>query len=384
MKALRLILKTKGFFAPAFLFLSLNLCVGTWAVAIPQLKTKIGFSESQLGIGILFLGLGTFIMLFLAPKLINFMGLGKICLYASLGVCISFIFPFLAENYILLCLSLFILGLSTGLTDIGMNTLVSQIEQDYRVNIMSASHGFFSLGGVLSGGLGALCLSQFTIIPLAYVLALAAVLIALNIYLARFYFKIDLDHSDTPSFDLSYIRPLLVLLVVGFICMAAEGAVADWSALYLNDVSQADPIWLAFGFLSFSVFMTLGRFLGDNLSDRFGSYKVLYIGLLLSIFGYVFVLLKFTFWSVLGFGLIGFGLSVVIPELFRISGQYKQLEKSRAISLVAGAGYIGFLIGPVLLGFIAEETNLWWSFLCMMLIVFGALLYSYVGKKPTH
>jgi MFS family permease len=164
--------------------------------------------------------------------------------------------------------------------------------------------------------------------------------------------------------------------------MAAEGAVADWSALYLKDISKAEPMWLAFGFLSFSVFMTLGRFLGDNLSDRFGSYKVLYIGLLVSIFGYVSVLLKTTFWSVLGFGLIGFGLSVVIPELFRISGQYKNLEKSRAISLVAGAGYIGFLIGPVLFGLIAEETDLWWSFLCVMIVVFGALLFSFFGKKP--
>jgi MFS family permease len=384
MKALSLILKTKKFFAPAFLFLSLNLCVGTWAVGIPQIKSNIQFSESELGVAILFLGLGTFVMLFLAPKLINIIGLGKTCLYASLLVCVSFVFPFIANTYIMLCLSLFILGLSTGLTDIGMNTLVSQTEQDYKVNIMSASHGFFSLGGVISGALGAFCLSEFTIIPLGFVVVLALLLILLNLYFAKFYLKTNLEHSENPSFDFSYIKPLLVLLVVGFICMAAEGAVADWSALYLRDVSKAEPVWFAFGFLSFSVFMTLGRFLGDNLSDKFGSYKVLYIGLLGSIIGYIFVLLKSTIWSVLGFGLIGFGLSVVIPELFRISGQYKQLEKSRAISLVAGAGYIGFLIGPVLFGFIAEETDLWWSFLCMMIVVFGALVYSYLGKKPTH
>lgn len=382
MKALGLILKTKGFFAPAFLFLSLNLCVGTWAVGIPQIKTNIKFTESELGIAILFLGLGTFIMLFLAPKLINAIGLGKTCLYASLGVCVSFMFPFLAESYILLCFSLFILGLGAGLTDIAMNTLVSQIEQDFDVSIMSASHGFFSLGGVVSGGLGALCLSQFSLIPLGYVFGLAFVLILLNIYFAKFYFKIDLDHSDTPSFDFSYVKPLLVLLIVGFICMAAEGAVADWSALYLKDVSEADPIWLAFGFLSFSIFMTLGRFLGDNLSDKIGSYNILYVGLLVSIFGYILILLKTTFWSILGFGLIGLGLSVVIPELFRISGKYKHLEKSRAISLVAGAGYVGFLIGPVLFGFIAEETDLWWSFLCVMTTVFAALVFSFFSRKP--
>lgn len=383
MKALRLILKSKLFFAPAFLFLSLNLCVGTWAVSIPQIKAKIGFSESALGIAILCFGLGTFAMLFLAPKLVQRFGLSRICLVSVLGVCVCTALPFLAFNYFLLCISLFILGLFTGLIDIGMNTLVSQIEQDYQVNIMSANHGFFSLGGVLSGGLGALCLSQFDIVPLSVVIGLAVLLMILNLYLFKFYSTIDVEKTESKAFDLSYLKPLFLLLVVGFICMGAEGAVTDWSALYLRDISNAKPVWLAVGFLSFSIFMTLGRFLGDHLSDQFGSYKVLYMGLLLSLFGYVAVLLKSTFWSILGFGLIGFGLSVVIPELFRISGQYKHLEKSRAISLVAGAGYIGFLIGPVLYGFIAEATNLWWSFLSMFVIVLGVLVLIFFGKKPS-
>lgn len=383
MKALRLILKSKLFFAPAFLFLSLNLCVGTWAVSIPQIKAKIGFSESALGIAILCFGLGTFAMLFLAPKLVQRFGLSRICLVSVLGVCVCTVLPFLAFNYFLLCISLFILGLFTGLIDIGMNTLVSQIEQDYQVNIMSANHGFFSLGGVLSGGLGALCLSQFDIVPLSVVIGLAVLLMILNLYLFKFYSTIDVEKTESKAFDLSYLKPLFLLLVVGFICMGAEGAVTDWSALYLRDISNAKPVWLAVGFLSFSIFMTLGRFLGDHLSDQFGSYKVLYMGLLLSLFGYVAVLLKSTFWSILGFGLIGFGLSVVIPELFRISGQYKHLEKSRAISLVAGAGYIGFLIGPVLYGFIAEATNLWWSFLSMFVIVLGVLVLIFFGKKPS-
>lgn len=382
MKALRLILKSKLFFASAFLFLSLNLCVGTWAVSIPQIKAKIGFSESALGIAILCFGLGTFAMLFLAPKLVQRFGLSRICLVSVLGVCVCTVLPFLAFNYFLLCISLFILGLFTGLIDIGMNTLVSQIEQDYQVNIMSANHGFFSLGGVLSGGLGALCLSQFDIVPLSVVIGLAILLMILNLYLFKFYSTIDVEKTESKAFDLSYLKPLFLLLVVGFICMGAEGAVTDWSALYLRDISNAKPVWLAVGFLSFSIFMTLGRFLGDHLSDQFGSYKVLYMGLLLSLFGYVAVLLKSTFWSILGFGLIGFGLSVVIPELFRISGQYKHLEKSRAISLVAGAGYIGFLIGPVLYGFIAEATNLWWSFLSMFVIVLGVLVLIFFGKKP--
>jgi MFS family permease len=383
MKALVLILKSKLFFAPAFLFLTLNLCVGTWAVSIPQIKAEIGFSESELGLAILCFGLGTFFMLFLTPIVIQRLGLPQVCIIAVTGVCFASILPFLAISYIMLCLFLFVLGIFTGLIDIAMNTIVSQIEQDYQVNIMSANHGFFSLGGVVSGGLGALCLSQFEVVPLWYVVSLSVLLAILNLYLFRFYNGINIAKSESNSFDFSYLKPLFMLLVVGFICMGAEGAVADWSALYLKDISKAEPVWLAVGFLSFSVFMTLGRFLGDNLSDRFGSYKVVYIGLTVSLLGYTAVLLKSAFWSILGFGLIGLGLSVVIPELFRISGQYKHLEKSRAISLVAGAGYIGFLIGPVVYGFIAEVTDLWWSFLSMSVMVFLVLAMIFFAKKPS-
>ncbi len=382
MKALSLILKSKVFFAPAFIFLTLNLCVGTWAVSIPQIQSKIGFSESELGIAILCFGLGTFIMLVSAPLLIKNLGLGKACIIGIILVCLSFLGPYLASTHITLCFVLFLLGLSTGFTDIGMNTLVSQLEQVYEINIMSANHGFFSLGGVVSGGIGALCMAYFEVIPLSYVVILSLLVLILNLYFSKFYIKIDLDHNTSPSFDFSYIKPLFVLLLIGFICMAAEGAVADWSALYLRDISKAKPFWLAIGFLSFSIFMTLGRFLGDSISNNHGSKKVLVFGIATSLIGFILILVKTTLWTIFGFGLVGLGLSVVVPELFRIGGRYKYLEKSRAIALMAGSGYIGFLVGPVLLGFVADFTNLWWSFVLVLALVFSTLVLSLFYKLP--
>lgn len=382
MKALGLILKSKYFFAPAFIFLTLNLCVGTWAVSIPQIKEKIGFSEAELGLAILFFGLGTFVMLATAPILIKKISLGKACLLGIILVCLSFLGPYIVSTYFALCMALFILGLSTGFTDIGMNTLVSQIEHIHQVNIMSASHGFFSLGGVLSGGLGAICMTKFGEIPFTYVLILCILVLILNVYFSRFYIKVDIEHSDSPSFDFSYIKPLFVLLFIGLICMGAEGAVADWSALYLKDISKAEPFWWAVGFLLFSVFMTLGRFLGDAFSDRHGSKKVLIFGLATSLVGFVLILLKTTGWSIFGFGLVGLGLSVIVPELFRMVGRYRYLDKSRAIALMAGSGYIGFLVGPVLFGFVADITNLWWSFVLVLVLVVTSLVISLFYKTP--
>ncbi|NBC57592.1 MAG: MFS transporter [Bacteroidetes bacterium] len=384
MKALGLILRSQYFFAPALIFLSLNLCVGTWAVSIPQIKSQIGFSEAALGIAILCFGFGTFVMILFSPKLIKHFGLGKACLIGIIAVCIAFLGPYLISTYIGLCLALFLLGLSTGFTDISMNTLVSQIESIQKVNIMSANHGFFSLGGVLSGGLGALCLSYFGEVPFWFVLGLSGLVLILNLYFSRSYTAINVEHSDSPSLDLGYIKPLFVLLIIGFICMAGEGAVADWSALYLEDISHAQPKWWAVGFFSFSIFMTLGRFLGDGICNRYGSKNVLTYGLFASVFGFGLILLKSTFWAIFGFCLVGLGLSVVVPELFRLGGRYPKLDKSRSISLIAGSGYIGFLIGPVLLGFIADFSDLWWSFILVLVLVLLSFIMSLFYKTPVE
>ena len=383
MKSLYIILQSKLFIGVAFLFLSLNLCVGTWAISIPQIKEKIGFSESELGIAILFFGLGTIFMLLTAPGIINKIGLGKACLLGAILISINLLLPFLVTTYTLLCVSLFILGVSTGFTDIGMNTLVSRVEQLYQVNIMSASHGFFSLGGVISGGLGALCVSYFGEVPFFYVFFLSFIVLLFNLFLSKNYIKIKLERADSTSFDFNYIKPLIVLLIIGFISMAAEGAVADWSALYLDNISHASSFLLALGFLSFSVFMMLGRFVGDAISQKIGSLNIVTVGLITSILGFFLVLSKGVTLSILGFGLVGLGLSVIIPELFRIGGNYPYIEKSRAISLIAGSGYLGFLLGPVLFGLIADLTNLWWSFLLISLLISISLIMILFYKSKS-
>ena len=124
--------------------------------------------------------------------------------------------------------------------------------------------------------------------------------------------------------------------------------------------------------------MTVGRFLGDGISARMGSIKLVGLGALIAACGYFLVLTQQTTWSIIGFALNGLGFSVIVPELFRIGGNVKGVDSSQGVAFIAGFGYIGFLLGPVILGFIAESASLNYSFmllLCMALLVFGITFF---------
>jgi fucose permease len=141
-------------------------------------------------------------------------------------------------------------------------------------------------------------------------------------------------------------------------------------------VTLAPEALIGAGFLAFSAAMTLGRFLGDGISQRIGSIKIVALGALIAIMGYVLVLSGNTILAITGFALNGLGFSVMVPELFRIGGNVKGVESSQGVAFIAGSGYSGFLIGPVILGFLAEEFTLktsFWALLGCAAMIFVAI-----------
>src|SRR5690606_6304579 len=194
-------------------------------------------------------------------------------------------------------------------------------------------------------------------------MALAAVIVLfMNYVFHKNYKNIKAVPIEKAPFSLKNFRPLLLLGLISFICMGSEGAVVDWSGLFLKEVSLAPETLWGTGFLGFSITMTLGRFLGDGISMKIGSVKIVGLGTLLSIFGFGLVLTTSTYMAIIGFGLVGLGFSVIIPELFRIGGKIKGVESSQGISFIAGTGYSGFLLGPVVMGFLADSASLELSF----------------------
>lgn len=378
MKSLRLILSHPRYFAPAWAFASLNILFGTWAIYIPSVKLKLGINNADLGIALFFLSLGVFTVLPIAAKIINRMGVGKATWYGVLLLCVSALFPFLAPDYYSLLAALFLFGMANGFLDISMNTLVTEIEKEDEEQFMSAAHGFFSLGGVLAG-LGSFIIVLLNSAITHMVLAVILVMVV-NLFFYTKYYHIKAAPIEKEPFSIKLFRPLLILGIVSFIVMGSEGAIVDWSALYLKEVSLAPEALWGLGFLAFSITMTLGRFFGDDISARLGSISIVTIGSIVAIFGYVLVLTSTTSLSILGFAFTGLGFSVVIPELFRIGGNIKGVASSQGVSFIAGMGYSGFLLAPPVLGFIAQNYSLKGSFVLLLLGAIVVLIATRVLK----
>ena len=296
-------------------------------------------------------------MITIAPKIILFLGVGRATAFGLFIFLGTFIIPFSANSYNLLCLSLFLVGAFSGFTDVAMNTLVTEIEKQDKVHMMSANHGFFSLGGFIGAGIGGFFLSE-SVIPLYHLLIVVTILFILNLLIVRSYFRISSNSDEEHSFQLKNFKPLIVLALLAFFVMASEGAIVDWSALYLEKVSMAKLAWIGLGYTAFSATMALGRFFGDGISNIFGSRAVVVGGSLLGILGFACVLFVSPILVIIGFGLVGLGLSVIIPELLRLAGKTKGVESSQGISFVSGVGFFGFLVGPVLLGYLADISSL--------------------------
>lgn len=247
---------------------------------------------------------------------------------------------------------------------------------------MSASHGFFSLGGVLAG-LGSFLIPVFN--DRAIHMGTAIVLVfAINLLFHNNYKKIVAAPIEKEPFSFKNFRPLLLLGIVSFIVMGSEGAIVDWSGLFLKEVSIApEALWGA-GFLGFQTLMTVGRFLGDAISSRIGSVKIVGIGSIIAILGYLLVLTTQTYLAIIGFGLTGLGFSVIVPELFRIGGNVKGVESSQGVAFIAGSGYSGFLLGPVILGFMAEKFSLNLTFIALLTCAVAVLFATLVLRRKKH
>ena len=379
MRSLRLILTNPRYFGPAWVFASLNILFGTWAIYIPSVKEDLGINKATLGIAIFFLSLGVFTIFPIASKIINRIGVGRATFVGLILSSIAALFPLLAPGFLSLATALFLFGATNGFTDISMNTLVTEIEKEDRQKFMSASHGFFSLGGVLAG-LGSFLIPFLDNRGLHMLLAVLLVL-TVNFMFYRRYHKVVAAPIEKEGFSFRNFKPLMLIGVVSFVIMGSEGAIVDWSGLFLKEVSLApEAVWGA-GFLGFQAFMTLGRFLGDSISSRIGSVKIVALGSVIAIIGYLLVLTTDMYLAIAGFALTGLGFSVIVPELFRIGGNVKGVESSQGVAFIAGTGYSGFLVGPVILGFIAEQFSLSLSFISLMICSVAVLGATFLLKR---
>lgn len=365
--------------AVASFYFSLGLCFSTWASRIPDIKTDLHLGSAALGTVLFALPLGQLIMMPFSGKLVTHFGSHKTILFSISIYIFSLSNLGLANNQWQLTLALLIFGISGNLNNISVNTQAVYAENIYKRPIMASFHGVWSLAG-FTGALFSLLMLTFKLTPHQHFLIIGGIVILLVGF--NYKFLIKAKKIDRPKGRKLFSNPdknLLLLGMIGFCSMASEGIMFDWSGIYFKEVVKAPGALIILGYTSFMIMMASGRFLGDGLIHKFGKKKVLQIsGLLVSIGFFIAVIFPFLIPSIIAFMMIGIGVAAVIPTIYSLAGKNTTIPVGEALTIVSSVSFLGFLMGPPIIGYIAEAAGLRFSF--AFIGIFGFLIAFLVTK----
>ncbi|NYS28508.1 MFS transporter [Pantoea sp. WMus005] len=350
------------------IFLINGLGMSAWAPLVPFARDRLQLSGASLGALLLCLGIGSLAAMPVTGTLVAKFGCRRVMCFSTLLILMMMPLLATADSQLVMAAALMIFGAGLGMLDVAMNYQAVQVEQAADKPMMSGFHGFFSLGGILGAGTVSLLLSQ-SLTPLTATLVVMAVMLLLLLWRLPVLMNERLHQPDQPWLVIP--RGWVAFLgLLCFILFLAEGAVLDWGALLLLQNPEMTPAWAGLGYAVFSVAMTLGRFSGDKIIQRFGRYPVMLTGALTAAAGMsLAVLLPWPEIALLAFLLVGFGLSNTVPMLFNAAGNQRDMPANLAISAMTTLGYAGILSGPALIGFISQWISLSGAFLVIALLL---------------
>ena len=341
--------------AVSALFFVNGAILASWVPYVPMVKQRLGIGDGLLGVVLLFMAIGALGALPFAGTLVGRLGSRTVSVGAGLGLCLSLPLPVLAPTPFLAALALLFFGAFNSTLDVAMNAQAVEVEQRRGRALMSSFHAMFSVGG-LAGALLSSVIIAAGVGAADHILA-AALLGSVAILIARSAL-IAVAPSPSPVF----VRPtrgLLGLGVLALCALLAEGAIGDWSAVYLMDSRGASQSVAAAGFAAFSLAMAGGRFAGDHVARRLGAACLLRLSGALAAGGLLLALIvNEPVIAIAGFGLVGLGVANLIPVIFSAAGRAYAVAPGHGLAAVATTGYVGFLAGPPAIGLAAEVAGL--------------------------
>lgn len=344
--------------AIATVFFVNGLVIASWVPHIPAIKGRHALGDGEPGLVLLAMAAGSVLSLPAAGWLVGRLGSRAMTATAGVALCLALPMPVLSGSVALLSLSLALLGASNGVLDVSMNAHALSVERLYRHAIMSSFHAFFSLGGAVGATLAGVAM-WLGIGDTAHVWGAAGISVVAVIAALRWLLPAGAE-ADRPAVVFGWpTRAVLFLGLLAFAGLLAEGAMADWSAVYLHDSLAASPAVAATGFAAFSLAMTAGRLAGDRIVGRLGAGPALRASGALAGAGLgAALLIDAPSAAIVGFALVGLGISNIIPVLFSSAGRVGEVAAGSALAAVATPGYLGFLSGPPLIGLAAEHVSL--------------------------
>ena len=360
-------------------YIGMGLCFASWASRIPDIKTALDLGSAELGTILFAVPMGQLLIMPFSGKLVTRFGSHRILVYSSILYVISLTNLGLATNAWQLSLGLFAFGLFSNLTNIAVNTQGVYTEELFKRTIMSSFHGMWSFAGFTGAliGLGMLALNLTPYVHFWIVSIVVFIMMALN-----YKFLIKAKEIPKTKEKKLFTKPdsaLIWLGVIGFCCMASEGVMFDWSGVYFKDVIHAPGPLVILGYTSFMIMMAGGRFFGDGLIHKFGRKTVMQIsGFLISAGLFTAVFFPYIIPSTIAFMFVGLGVSTIVPTLYSIAGKNPSVPPGEALTIVSSVSFLGFLMGPPVIGYIAELSSLRVSF--AFIGVFGVLIAFMVSR----
>ena len=365
-------------FAVSLIFAINGMVFGTWASRIPAIVDFHDLSPGSLGLLIFLAGLSAVIAFSIFGRAADRYGAAFVTKRATLLLIpLTLIFIAYANSIWMLVFAVIFFGAIHGGDDVAMNAWAAEVEREYTRPVMSSFHAMWSLGAGIGAGLGSLLAfyevgfkNHFSLISIViFVLALSAAFVP---------FESQKNKKEANSPFISIPKgSLLPVATITFFASLSEGAVADWSAIFLKSVASLNDGNAALGFTVFSVCMFSMRLLGDRISFILGPATAERYSGLVALTGSIILLVSDSFLLLLlGFGLIGLGIAVIIPLAFSRAGNDETISQGTAIASIATLGYGGMLLGPLFLGLIAEITSIKTSFLILPIMAFFIFILS--------
>ncbi|AHY42938.1 MFS transporter [Stutzerimonas decontaminans] len=343
--------------------------LSVWAPLVPYVRERIEMTDAVFGLLLLCIGVGSLTWMPLSGVLVSRWGIRPVQLCSVVLLALALAGMALTDSMLLLALALFCFGGSLGVIDVIMNIQAVLVETAVGRRLMSNFHGMYSLGAIS----GALMLTGLLTVGLAPEIGsflMIGLIVAANLGLARGFLP-----NRAPGGGFAFIRPTGVVLLVGLMCFVvylAEGAVLDWSALYLTGEKGLEVAKGGLGYAAFALMVTIARFAGGPLVNALGTARVIAFGGLLAAFG-IGLSLASEHWAValIGYGLCGLGCANVSPVLISSLSRQDGMPVQLAVTVATTIGFAGVLAGPAMMGVVAHFSSLGMAFALLAVLLVG-------------
>mgnify|MGYP000905795097 FL=1 len=353
----------------------------SWAPLVPVLRERLAIGDDLLGVLLLCIGIGSLLVMPVAGVLAERIGCRRVLIVSAVLYAASLLSICFVSSFWMAVPVIFFFGGLMGCVDVVMNIAAVIVEQGIGRRIMSGMHGFWSLGGFVGAGLYGVWVGLAGLTAFQSTLIAAVLMLALTAVFGRHL----IPYGGGGGGSLIAIPRGIVAFVgvTAFIAFLSEGAVMDWSGVYLTTVRGMDLSLAGMGFSVFSGAMLLMRFLGDHVIQRVGQFPVAVGGALLAFVGILLVMFApLNTLLYLGFFAIGIGSANIVPVFFSLMGRQSVMPVGTAVSAVSTMGYLGILAGPATIGFVSAQTNLMTAFsMIAALCIVQALVGFYIFKK---